>query len=594
MKKILLSLLLLSVSTFAFGATYYISPSGNDSTGNGSLSAPWKSFAKCFGEMSAADELILLDGTYSNDIGTGYINNTNGGAEPLCGQPPSGTDINNMTIVRALNEGSVTVHGTTQSYRSSLLLGASDRKDSYIQIQGIVFDTGGGYMWNTSYCTVKDCGFHKISKGSGAVFACGVSEATHGFGNDYNLFEDCWFWGQERLIVSNYNSDYNIWRRCVVRGDGCSTMDTSGNPNVGFTVYDSSYVSVQNMIIVDRILDGGYPFGSFASAQHTSGSHYLGPVEWLGCIALNSADNGFCFGADNANSNTYTLRNCISWDSASFNIQIPGDAYDIYLRNITMGVSSATSVNNGDNLRVAPEVVGGDISNLIAYSSERYAINSVVKSSYVCVFNVVDNFNQTTPTVGVMTSTDPISSQSLKYLIRIEEGSLLKGTGDGGEDYGANVIYKYGVDGTRFGDSGYNSLSSSDLWPFPNEDLIKDFFAASSTRGFCTEEKQLNNLDEVTLTSYIWEYLGNPIPADIYSSTFSAPSNLVAMVASSTTITLNWSNNASLAEGISIERKSTGSYVPICNVSSNTVSYTDINLDPKTTYYYRVRAYKEN
>jgi hypothetical protein len=518
MKRIVLLLSLMILPVLSYGTTYYISPSGNDTTGNGSLGTPWKSFAKCFSEMSAADQLILLDGTYSNDTGTGYINNTNSDAEPLCGQPPSGTDIDNMTIVRALNEGSVTVHGTTQSYRSSLLLGANARKDSYVQIQGIIFDTGGGYMWNTSYCTIKNCGFHKISKGSGAVFACGVSEATHGFGNDYNLFEDCWIWGQERLIASNYNADYNVWRRVVVRGDGCSTMSTSGNPNVGFTVYDSSYVSVQNMIIVDRILDGGYPYGSFATAQHTAESHFLGPVEWLGCIALKSDDRGFCFGADNANPYTFTLKDCVSWDGHTRNMEMPGDAYNIWLQNLTLGVSSATTTNNGDNLRIAPEVdSNGNVFNIIAYDAGRYAINSVVKSSYVCIYGYdYGTFSQKTPTVGVMTSTNPIIN-GLSYLTRIESGSLLKGTGLDGGDYGANILYRYGRDGARYSDENYNVISSTSLWPYPNESQIKTSFSASGARGFCTG----NSMDgsTQTLTKYIWEYLGNQIPADIYGET---------------------------------------------------------------------------
>ncbi|EKD27035.1 MAG: hypothetical protein ACD_79C00915G0001 [uncultured bacterium] len=64
------------------------------------------------------------------------------------------------------------------------------------------------------------------------------------------------------------------------------------------------------------------------------------------------------------------------------------------------------------------------------------------------------------------------------------------------------------------------------LWPFPNENLIKAKMSAYSydngnlngKRGFCADGKQLNGRDDITLTSYIWEYLGNPIPPEIYGS----------------------------------------------------------------------------
>lgn len=36
-------------------------------------------------------------------------------------------------------------------------------------------------------------------------------------------------------------------------------------------------------------------------------------------------------------------------------------------------------------------------------------------------------------------------------------------------------------------------------------------------RGFCAAGKQLNGRDDITLTSYVWEYLGNAIPSDIYN-----------------------------------------------------------------------------
>jgi len=59
------------------------------------------------------------------------------------------------------------------------------------------------------------------------------------------------------------------------------------------------------------------------------------------------------------------------------------------------------------------------------------------------------------------------------------------------------------------------------MWPFPNEDLIKAKMkaysftdsngAVSGKRGFCADGKQLDGVSDITLTSYIWEYLGNTL-----------------------------------------------------------------------------------
>ncbi|EKE15954.1 MAG: hypothetical protein ACD_11C00069G0001 [uncultured bacterium] len=48
----------------------------------------------------------------------------------------------------------------------------------------------------------------------------------------------------------------------------------------------------------------------------------------------------------------------------------------------------------------------------------------------------------------------------------------------------------------------------------------------SGTRGFCASGKQLNGVDNITLSSYIWEYLGNQIPSEIYNTIESCTDNI--------------------------------------------------------------------
>jgi len=499
MRKLFCIFIFLSAFS-AWATTYYLSPSGSDSYTTEQAQnegTPWKTFGKAFGEMSAEDELILLDGVYSEAAGTGYISYLGTGSE----QAPSGTNKSAMTIVRAKNAGNVTVDGGSNA---GLFVGRSTRKDSYIKFQGITFE-GGGSLYNTSYIYIKNCGFHSTDKSADAVFGIGTND--HENGNTYNLIEDCWIWGQERIIAVNYRANNNIWRRVVIRGDGCDSASCtgSGNPNVGISVYESQDVSLQNVVVVDRILGGGEPYGDFSTAQHTADvDYYLGPAEWLGCISLKAPDTGFYFEADYANDNTINLTNCVAWDSAvmGFNIVSPASNK---IRNVTLNHLTAGANDSYDTFRLS-DVDTGIVKNLISYSAPRYGVNTVdsdIVPSYCDVYNAGTAAYYNNSCSSGCKTTDPTSDGtpvSLKYLPRIEDGSVLKGTGDGG-DYGANIFKRYGTDGTFHGDSGYNTLSSTDLWPWPNEDRIKDEMDDDSIRGFCAPGE--------SLTHYIWNYLGN-------------------------------------------------------------------------------------
>ncbi|MEP7156194.1 MAG: InlB B-repeat-containing protein [Betaproteobacteria bacterium] len=490
-----------NANTVPSSGARYISPGGNNAADGLTPGTAWKTFAKAFSSMTAGGELILLDGNYSVASGTGYISylGTNSG------QPPSGSGLNTMTYIHAQNPGKVTVTG-------ELFIGRSTRKDSYIKIQGITF-VGGGTLYNTSFVTIKDSGFNG---------AFGIGTNDHANGNTDNLIEDVWVWAAEqRIIAINYQADRNVWRRILVRGDGCSTAECtgSGNPNVGFTVYDSSDVSVQNVLVVDRILSAaarsaGNDYADFASAQHTaSAARYLGRNKWLGSMSINAPDSGFWFEADYtiAGATTWTLQDVVALGKGIGGINVGSTGPSV--------ISNATLINldqTNDGLRVAPGSPGGSVNNLIVKGFNR-GLNSYLKPAYTDTFGSAQLYNQTTPTVGVRTTNPQADGTpaSLKYPVRVEAGSILKSSGLNGADTGANVIYRYGVDGSRFGDAGYEALGTKALWPWPNQARIKQEMCAATARGFCSTAARLDGQKAVSVTSYVWEQLGSPVPVDI-------------------------------------------------------------------------------
>ena len=72
-----------------------------------------------------------------------------------------------------------------------------------------------------------------------------------------------------------------------------------------------------------------------------------------------------------------------------------------------------------------------------------------------------------------------------------------------------------------------------------------------------------------------------------------APDNLSASAVSISQINLVWTDNSDNELGFKIERKKgiDGTYGQIYVAGAGTIKYSDTNLSPETTYYYRVRAY---
>ncbi len=498
-RRMLLAVLFLGSSTQA--STFYLSPGGNDANSGRSADAPWRTFAQAFGTMSAGDELILLDGLYSESAGTGTISD----AGRNSAQPPNGSGDSSLTVVRALHPGSVSVLGT-------LILGTSKQKASYVAIRDITFE-GGGVLYNTSYLVIQRCGFHDTSEGGGAVFDIGTNDGE--WGNTYNLIEDVWIWGRDRAMAMNYRSDNNVWRRVVIRGDGCSSADcaTGNNPNHGIVVYDSAEVSLQNVLVVDRILDGGSGYGDFTTAQHTSGRAF-GHIEWLGTISLHSEDACYELEADETfpNDPTFRLENVVGWDCVDTGVNTWG------IRATRTDLVNATFFLRGGNsaaVRIPAGQTAGTIKRVIVAGADRLATDIGYPFTYFDTFgNWSDGVDRDASCSAGCRTTDPLhdgSRPSLRYVLRIEPDSPLHGAGDGGSDIGANVTTRYGADGTYYGQPRFNELTSVSLWPWPNEDRIKRDLCTNTgeTRGFCSKS---------SLTDYVWTYLGNAAPSDVGQS----------------------------------------------------------------------------
>ncbi len=518
--------------------TYFISPTGNDSNNGTDQSTPWKTFKFAFERgMQAGDELVLLDGTYTEPttgILRGVGNNGNSLDNDNSSAIPSGLNRGAPTIVRAASPGSVKIVGPTGI--KPLFIGRSFRKDQFILIQGITF-IGGGSLYNSGYVTIKDSGF----KGS-----LGVGTGDHYEGNDYNLIEDVWVWAENtRIVAINYRSHNNVWRRVVVRSEGCDVAGCEGapkaDPSVGITVYDSQNISMQNIIVIDRLIRNDVSYADFATAQHTTAGdaggngedYFLGNNEWLGSLSINSEDASMNFEADRVmvgNDPIWTIKDFMAIGSRKTGINIgntPGNyaaagSPPSLIENATIIIPSALSDVSG--VRVDPQHTGVLVKNSVAVGATRTGYNvknsTVENSASFSTSTTQGDFDTNSACTGCTgLEVDPTTDGSYLYPVKVEDSSAVANA-ISGVNIGASIVNRYGLNNTISGDASYNTLSSDPLWPWPNEARIKQEMCNDSdvTRGFCSNGTQLNGTSPVTLSSYIWEYSGNPIPDDMYES----------------------------------------------------------------------------
>lgn len=464
-------------------------PAGNDSADGLAPSTAVRTIARAYAVRLAAGgclDVVLLAGVHAS-----------------LGQPPSGTAACE-TVIRADVPGQARVSG-------GVSLGTTSAKVQRVTLRGLVLQS---YLdlYNTARVTVREVGVQ------GGI---GIGTNDHAQGNTDNLIEDVWVRAAgERIIAINYRADRNVWRRVVVRGDGCGTSacQGSGNPNVGITVYESVDVSLQNVVVVDRVLaPTDYGYADFAVAAHSS-TLKTGRAEWLGVMSLKAPDQGFNMDPDGTAttvSPTLTLRDVVVYGSADYGAYFAKGIQD----GVWDGWTIAQSASRG--ITVDAQVLRPTMRNMLVYRASGFGIKfpqaSVLPVDYVNTFATGVAFEQNSrKCVTGCYAVDPAAGSQL-YLPRVEAGSFLAGKGPAGADIGARVVQRYGADGSRFGEPGYNTLTAAPLWPWPHEARIRQELCTdvAVTRGFCAGGTRLDGVKPVTFSSYVWELLGNAAPAEV-------------------------------------------------------------------------------
>jgi len=523
MKRWWMFLILMPV---VFANTYYVCDNSSDcgtewSTGSdtndcGAKSLPCKTISAGISKISGGDELVIGDGIYE-------------GNQNIISDVPSGTS-STYTTVRAENDWGVTISDTTST--PAVIGTRNDPYPSYVILRGIHFRNhlGNKVVVEGDYVKVIRCS----SDGAGG------SAASFMASGNYILFEECHsYGGPNRYTFRTYGGfgkgEYIIFRRCVCRWDYSNTNE----PQACFANYDTPHAYYQNCIAIDgkdiRGIDFNYGgLKGFFTPNGARETH----IE--GSISLNLEGAGYWI--EDSPVEDVSIKNSIAWDSnedyypPSYN-QGYG-AHLLYTRsgNGPLNIDHST-FGDGEFGGVNGRPMTNDYftNNIVMDVSSGYALGQSYDLEDYNVFYDNLGSGDTTATPGSNdyclangNAIDPFTD-SLFYLPRIEDDSPLDGTASDGGDRGATILKRIGVSGTLYGEEGWNEETEEDLWPWPNENVIKQdagsFYKASDeaftdspemigARGFAAAGNGLYG-GPITLTSYIWEYLGNPCPDDI-------------------------------------------------------------------------------
>lgn len=368
--------------------------------------------------------------------------------------------------------------------------------------------------------------------------------------SSYITKEDVWSWNDNRYTIHNFKSSHITDNRVIAR------LDDLGKPAL-LPVGAISHYLTNNSVIANALLfdvSGTFsqPYDLVYSSNPKSGNNQL----W-GVIGFNAETQlGGLYPADGGGNN-YEINNSVIWGTSKrcirFNALAP-----IRIKNNTCGENGGESiVSKNASLEVQNNIFykngGGILGGIISCDNNVFYLSGSIPAG--CKNSIAEN-------------------PQIKWLPK----SPIAGKG-------ANVLKKYNV--SEAGGVLKVSETTQNLWPWPYEDLIKADMCEGITKGWCGTNK--------TLTQYIWEYLGNPIPAEIYGGAGdtkdteapTVPKNLTTIAVSDSEINLSWSASADNigVSGYKIFRNG----AQIALVSS--LSYSDIGLFPATTYSYAASAY---
>lgn len=467
------------------GSTIWCNPANTGPQDGLTKATGYNTLYSAMSAMSSGDEIIIANGDWSSGYGGMTIDN-NAGHYPPDGDGPSA-----MTSIVAETDFGVRIPK----------LGYIGGSANYLLLRGIIFYNGMSSANGWSYCKFIRCGFFG-SKTAGNVATFSLSGYSK-----YNLVEECIAWGGGRYKFLDYHGENNIFRRCIARHDWYISEWAGQESN--FRGYGSQNCVWQNCISIDSDREQYQTINSKEDADFWIGDQSGAGGNLVdGCIVMKGMYQAYYFGGQSGGTNTIEIKNSIAIGPSLIGAQY-----------LTGGMTWGEITVSANNLAMIGYNSG--YHHLIGHNktSGSYTLHSSLFRDGGSVnagsFDYNYSYNVRPYSYGGNSiSADPLIN-GYRYPVRVEAGSALYSAGKNGGICGPTILKKIGTSGSLKSDVGeWNKVTDEDLWPFPNEDKIKELMrvtvdGVSGQYGFCTGTSKDGSPQ--TLTKYIWEYLGNTI-----------------------------------------------------------------------------------
>ena len=422
-------LFLILAASSLMGATHYISPSGTDSGDCTGSNCKTFAYALASTRMAAGDTLILRDGTYSTAAGTGL---------PF------------VTCGSGYNDGTAGARITVQAENERLAFLSSTGASIGFRLTNCDYWTVDGLRMETAELAVAGGNDNiSVSGGSNLIFRNLLMNYNNRFQNTHliqifnastnGLVEDSEFYNFNRHAIVSSGSSGWVFRRNYFNSRGRADSTAPGHwVSVATTRgdYGIACYPCSNSINENNISEANEAGFSIQSEGTSTGN------QWLGNISI-SDTYGSLFQCRGANCPTDTvLRNFLAISTYGVyarnnvntrcdNVTTVGGTYG-YIADQESGVGGATRTFYSDNSLALNASTGGFlIQNQSAFLLD-----------YPNVFNSGTAFSPAAsdPSITNESTTDPALGSCRAW---IPAASPAKGTGKGGADRGANILYQY-------------------------------------------------------------------------------------------------------------------------------------------------------
>ncbi|HBD10525.1 MAG TPA: hypothetical protein DCZ13_00150, partial [Porticoccaceae bacterium] len=478
------------IASHGQAASYFVNATHGDDGNSGAELSPWATFARAWQQLEPGDTLYVSDGIYSEPLRI-----------PLSGRAGAPITVKATTpgeaiiatraepAIEVLNQAHLVIEGIsarTDGESSTIVIGGHDGPDWTDRTHHIVL--------------------RQVSARGNAIDGNG---SVVNIARSYDvLAEDIWAYGNSRTVVQLAGNENLTLRRAVIRWDGWRGYDYNPNNYRSALLVSNTVNSLfENLIIFDGHQPGygenPETSGSLAAIRVSGsmGGRYT-PFDgasnnrFKGIIILNNQEMGIRIEGHIVLEDNH-FSDVVVWDNSGYGVSVPRRSDGAIFERMTVG-------ENGNGVYFGQDwdkVYASTLVDSIIYNNDLQTYSFGLRANPKQTYNDRNfitghryNYYGTKPGPEAL-----LTGPKIDYLPGVDIDAADRRTAGA---IGAEVIYR----------SNDGSTTLEPLWPYPNEGKIKEEMCSEATllitgrTGTATPDWCQR---DVSLSSYIWQYLGN-------------------------------------------------------------------------------------